>query len=258
MQTLKNLKVLVTRPKQQTELLCQRIRERGGIAIAFPTIEIVEVEQVDDLKAKLKAYLNCDIAVFTSANAVDMLFQYIKTSSFSFPKNIQCAAVGESTARRLHEHNINSVFPSETFNSEALLEIPLLKDVLHKKVTLFRGEGGRVLLAQELKKRGANLTEVIVYKREQPNINILEWIPTLKEIDAIVVTSNEGLHNFIDMTDALDNEWIKDKQLVVISPRIKMIAEQMGFTKQPLLASEASDQAIIKSLESWHQSRKQA
>lgn len=256
MQTLKNLKVLVTRPKQQTELLCQRIRERGGMAIAFPTIEIVEIDHVADIKPQLKKYLDCDIAVFSSANAVEMLFHYLKIFSIAFPKTIQCAAVGESTARRLQERNVQSIFPSDTFNSEALLEIPLLKDVAHKKITLFRGEGGREVLAKELQNRGAILTEAVTYKREQPSVNILEWIPTLKEMDVVVVTSAEGLHNFWDMTDAVDNEWIKDKQLIVISSRIKTIAEKMGFTKLPLLASEASDHAIIASLESWYQSRR--
>lgn len=256
MQTLKNLKVLVTRPKQQTELLCQGIRERGGIAIAFPTIEIVEVLQVGNLKTRLKDYLDCEIAVFTSANAVEVLFHYLKVCSYSFPVTIQCAAVGEATARKLQEKHVKSIFPSKTFNSEALLEIPLLKDVAGKKISLFRGEGGRKILAQELKKRGGLVNEVVVYKREQPHINILEWLPTLREIDVIVVTSSEGLHNFAEMTDAIDNEWIKDKQLLVISPRIKTVAEKMGFTKEPLLATEASDHAIISCLESWLSTRK--
>ncbi len=45
MATLKNLTILVTRPKPQGEELCQKIQEKLGQAIYFPTIEIVPLRE---------------------------------------------------------------------------------------------------------------------------------------------------------------------------------------------------------------------
>jgi len=41
---LDGLKVLVTRPEQQAEALCEAIENLGGRAICFPVIEITQSE----------------------------------------------------------------------------------------------------------------------------------------------------------------------------------------------------------------------
>ena len=55
--------------------------------------------------------------------------------------------------------------PDTRFDSEGLLALPELNAVAGRRVVIFRGEEGRRLLAQTLAARGAQVHEVVCYRR---------------------------------------------------------------------------------------------
>ncbi|MDT8283626.1 MAG: hypothetical protein RQ982_12575, partial [Gammaproteobacteria bacterium] len=64
-------------------------------------------------------------------------------------------------------------------------------------------------------------------------------------LDAITISSNEGLDNLITLMD--DPSLLIDIPLIVPSPRAQILARQHGF-KNIILAQDATDESMIKAL----------
>lgn len=241
--------VLVTRPIHQAHGLCEQITALGIKAILLPTIAIADVDNQAELHQQIQQLHECDIAIFISPNAVQKAAVMIQHYWPAWPQQVKTAAIGSSTAQALSALNWPVDFcPEQQFNSEGLLALPELQQVSGKKILLFRGEGGRELLATELKQRGAELTEIIVYRRVLPVIDRNAILTQLPNIKVIIVTSNAGLQNLCELVGEAGRELLLSKQLLVISVRMAEFAKQLGFIKTPLLASNATDESIIKVL----------
>src|SRR3989344_2637611 len=113
---LKGLTVLNTRPLSQAHLLNQLIKEEGGQVITLPMLEI-------EFTSAEKVNNDCDVAIFTSANATINLE---KRKIFS--PNILVVAIGKGTAAALKQKNLQPILPT-AFNSEGLLALPCLQNV---------------------------------------------------------------------------------------------------------------------------------
>ena len=241
--------VVVTRPKQQSEHLCELIRQYGGKAVRFPVIQIEPPADKTFIKI-IDQLQTFDLAIFISANAVHESFQYIK----AIPPALQFAAVGKASTKTLKYHNIIvDIAPTDRYDSEALLQLPTMQVVQGKKIAIFRGVGGREILAQTLRQRGAEVTYVECYRRVKPNTSpdILLQLWQTGELGIIVVTSNNGLTNLYDMVGETARLDLLSTPLLLLSQRTKRLAQEMGFSAPLLVADRASDQAILNTLIQW-------
>ena len=153
---LQGVRVLVTRPRDQAEKLAILIEGEGGDAIRFPAIEIAEPKDTQALLAVIDRLGQFDLAIFISPNAVNRAMKLILARHGAWPRNVGIACVGRGSARELKHFGAgNVIVPAGRFDSEALLALPELKQVTGSKIVIFRGEGGRELLGDTLKSRGA-------------------------------------------------------------------------------------------------------
>jgi len=219
--SLNGLNLLVTRPKHQAQPLCKLIEDNGGNAIVFPTIEIKPLRTDVDIS-------NDDIAIFVSANAVCLN---------AAPPNLTIVAIGPGTAKELEKNNCRVDFIPDQYNSEGLLVLPILNDVNGKSIVIFCGENSRSLLKDTLQERGAHVKSAICYRRECPATHANPG-----PIDCIISTSQESLTNLVRLLPEAIH-----KPLLVISPAMRGLASQLGFS-EVLMASNASDQAILSKL----------
>ena len=236
MQNLNNIKILVTRPKEQANVLCQMIEIAGGKAVRLPVIEIVAIENNTALlNSNLK---KSDFAIFISANAVEKALP-----NLDLPPQCQIIAVGKRTAEKLELSGIKALYPPPPFNSETLLEMPELQPaaIQGKKIVIFRGEGGREFLAKTLQQRGAIVNYVNVYQRIQPPAPA-----KINPVDIITITSVEGLKNLLNMLKW--QTWVKNTPFVVISERIALKAKQWGINAPIFVAARASDEGIFNAV----------
>lgn len=241
---LMGVKVLVTRPAHQADHLCHLIEQAGGQPLRFPVIEVAEVEDNSELLNCVKRLTEFDIAIFISVNAVDKAFPTLLKRSDSL-SHLQIAAVGKRTAEAIEKWGYPVLYPDPPFNSESLLKMPELQLVEDKNIVIFRGEGGREILADSLRQRGAAVEYVNVYQRVQPSTPV----KPLEPIDVITVTSGEGLQNLFAML--ADQDWLVCTPLIVISSRMVTQARQLGAKAPLFVATSASDEGLLTALLEW-------
>ena len=240
--------VAVTRPAGQGRELCQAIEAHGGRAVHFPALDIRPIEDNKKLKRLLDRLESYDLAIFVSRNAVAATAARI----IHWPAHVPLAAVGKSTAAALQSQWRRAVItPGNQYNSEALLALPELQSVRNRRILIFRGEGGRDLLENELSRRGANVACAEVYRRTLPDQR-LAALRTHGPIDVLVVTSNEGLTNLVQLAEPDQRDWLLHKPLVVISQRTATLAAELGFTHPATIAQRADDNGLLNAIIAWN------
>lgn len=190
---------MVTRPSGQAEGLAQLIREAGGEALRIPAIEIrplTDTAAFLDVAQRLESF---HIAIFVSRNAVERGLELLVKSGKAWPEHLRVATVGQGSRRALEAHGFAAVIaPPAQSDSEALLALPELAQMGGKRVVIFRGDAGRELLGQELRKRGASVEYVACYRRVRPEPGELARL-WARGVDAVTLSSSEGLANFLEM-----------------------------------------------------------
>lgn len=249
--------VLITRPAHQAEKLVQLIEQHGGIAVRFPTMDIVgiatqtdsDLNHQDSETFALPLLSNFRWVIFVSANAVNFALKAIGGKIAQFEAT-QIAVIGQATAQTLESVGLKpALMPDQGFDSEAMLSLPPLQSVDQQDILIVRGRGGREELANVLRSRGANVRYWEVYERVMPEIDTSEVVGLLKQglLDVITVTSSEALQNLVVLLGHDDKYRLTIIPLVVISERISQLAAQLGF-KRIEVAERPSDSAILDKL----------
>lgn len=245
--------VVVTRPAHQADVLCQSIKALGGVALRFPVIEIRPCNDIDGLTNQLRHLDSFQLAIFVSANAVSAAMQILGDSR-GWPTGLPVAAVGQATARAIAANGLTANYTApEPYNSEALLDLPVMKDLKGERVIILRGEGGLELLGNTLRARGAEVEYAECYRRVKPETDTSTLYQIWDEgcTMPIVVTSNEGLQNLYAMMDSAHRADLLASPLIVVSHRAVALAKDLGFNKEPLVAKSASNDAILSAIKQW-------
>jgi len=245
----KGARILVTRPRHQARRLCDLIRQQGGDAVRFPTLEIEALPVNDGINRKLAILHDYHWLIFVSVNAVDYAVKANngKIDPFRFS---HIAAVGKATVKALQNIGLTvDLLPNQGFNSEALLEMPVLQNMQGLRCLIVRGQGGREKLAETLRYRGARVEYLESYKRVTPEADNSVVTGLLKQnhLAAVTITSCEALENLLRMLDEQSAALVLFVPLVVISHRIRQKAEQFGF-KRIAVTENPADTAILKTL----------
>lgn len=286
-QPLAGLNIVVTRPREQAGGLAHRIAQAGGQATLFPLLEISPVLDPQSLHALIARLHEFNLTIFISPNAVRYGMEAIitatrkllslsqpgssppfplanKTDSGSqagdgnvsaskerhnvLPATLKIATIGQGSVRALRDYGVKNVIaPQDRFDSEALLALPELKNIAGWRVVIFRGNGGRELLGDTLKARGAKVEYVTCYQRSKPHQDATMLLTA--HPDVITVTSSEALGNLWDMLDVVAKKQLAAVPLFVPHARIAEAAHKLGWS-EVILTGEGDD-GLISSLAVW-------
>jgi uroporphyrinogen-III synthase len=241
---LRHKTIVITRPKEQSTHLAELIQRSGGETMIFPTIAIQEPTDLQALNERIDRLQDYDLAIFISPTAVGRALNHIFGRRM-LPPTLQIAAIGQGSARELRQRGVNDVIaPTLRFDSEALLDLPEMQHVSGKRILIFRGEGGRELLAKALKQRGASVDYAECYRRVRPVASTEELVQRglRNEIHGIVATSSEGLHNLVEMLGDQGAAWLKSTPVFVSHPKIEQAGRKAGLTR--LVVAEGGDEAM--------------
>ncbi len=238
--------IAITRPTNQAKKLSALIEQAGGTPILFPLIEITPLYDYSQFEVVINEIETYDWAIFISSNAVQNAMPRI--AKLGIPPSLNFAAIGPVSATELQSFGVKDVLiPNDRFDSESLLALDEMHAMQDKKVMIFRGVGGRDILAETLKARGAQVTFAECYQRINPqtNCDLLAQLYSENKLHGIVVTSSEAMRHLLDL--AGDADWLHNVTLFVNHARIADLPLQIGL--KVLVADAPGDEAMLASLQ---------
>jgi uroporphyrinogen-III synthase len=249
---LRGARIVITRPARQAVGLAQQIAALGGKPVMFPAIIILPPTDRSALERAQRDLAQYDYAVFVSANAVE----YGVGDPASWPSHLVALAPGPGTASALAAVGIGQVrIPATTMDSEGLLALPELADVAGKRIVIYRGSGGRELLGETLSERGAQVDYVECYRRAKPQGDFATMAAAWRagEIEALMLTSSEGLDNLWELFDDVTRASLAATPTFVPHPRIAERARTLRFGRVTVTAP--TDAGLLASLLEYVASR---
>ena len=245
--SLAGLNIVVTRPREQAAPLAQRITQAGGQVILFPLLEISPVADPQSLRTLVARLPEFNLAIFISPNAVRYGMAAIFAAGALSP-TLKIATVGQGSAKALRDLGVGEIIaPQERFDSEALLALPELQQVAGWRVVIFRGDGGRELLGDTLKARGASVEYAACYRRAKPQQDSAMLLAA--NPDAITVTSSEALAYLWQMLDNATQKRLAVVPLFVPHARIVEAAHKLGW--RVVVPTAGGDDGLLEGLIAW-------
>jgi len=228
--------VLITRAASQSAELRSSLEELGARVIECPTIQIVPPktwEPVDEAIRRLQSY---HWLLFTSANAVEQFMDRMAGRRAVLP----IAVVGSATAAKLNQWGLQAAIVPKEFRAEGLLaEFP--ENLVGTRILFPRAEVARELLPEELRRRGATVDVVTVYRTVKALSGDIGEILESERIDCIVFTSPSSIPDDLRSLPSRT-------ALAVIGPVTREAAQLLGLTPD-IVPAESTIPSLIAAIQ---------
>jgi uroporphyrinogen III methyltransferase/synthase len=229
-------RIVVTRSREQGEDLIEMLEARGAEAIAAPMIRIAPPQDIEPLEAAADNAGTFDWLVFTSANAVEsFMTKLLERRDVRDLKGVRVCAVGPATAARIEKYGIRvDVVPAE-HHAEGVLEALSSIGVTGKRFLLPRSDIAREVLGDELRRAGADVTEVVAYRTttaalEREGDHDIYRMLLERQIDAVTFTSASTVTNFVQIYgEDQAADLLSTTVVACIGPVTAEAAQQLGI-----------------------------
>lgn len=251
---LSGKRIVITRARQQAGELARQLQELGADIFEFPAIEIEPVRDAVPIDHVGKY----DWVVFTSVNAVDMLFERLEELGRDARDfhGVRLCVIGSATREAVRRRFLNPDLMPEKYDAEHVLEALVTAggSLEGKRFLLPRADIARTFLPRELRARGADVTELIAYRTVLPK-------STDELADALVAygphvitfTSSSTARNFCELVGQERLRSLRSNAVFAsIGPLTTETAEQLGLpvTIQP---AQHDIPNLVQSIVEWSQ-----
>ena len=248
-------RLLLTRPAAECEALAATLAEVGVFSRSLPLLATEPLAQTPAQHALMAALPDYCAVIVVSKPAARLGLELLRQHWPQLPAGPRWFSVGAATAQVLDDylqaHGLRTHYPDTGDDSEALLALPALDQALQvpaPRVLLMRGEGGRELIADTLRQRGAALDYLELYRRVCPQYpaGTLAQLVAAERLNAVLVSSAQGLENL--RRQAADH-WAQLARLTLLvpSPRVADLARAAG-ARQVIDCRGASAAAVLAAL----------
>jgi uroporphyrinogen-III synthase len=241
--------VVITRPREQAEGLASLVEAAGGRALLYPAIGIEGPADPAPAQRMIDSLESFDLAIFISPTAVRRAFGMMGRGR-SWPASLFTAAVGRGSARELERHGVTGTLaPESGSDSESLLALPDLRaGISGKRVVIFRGEGGRELLGDTLKARGALVEYAECYRRVRPQTDMAPLLSAWEKgaVQAVTLSSATGLANLLAMLGEPGSKRLRETPLFAAHGRVAEAARRHGV--RTVVLAGTSDEEMLERL----------
>lgn len=257
--------VVITRPLAQAGALARAVAALGRPVRVLPLLEIHPLADAAPLRAALADLSAYALVAFVSPNAIDAAFAVRP----DWPLGVRLAVLGQGSRLALAAHGVTAerfdiVSPAalDSSDSEHLLRALDLDALRGQRVLIVRGESGRELIGDGLRRAGAEVSVVAAYRRLVPVMTPAleaDLRTLLAHHNDWVITSSEALRGLLDLLGALDRRdgavpvdtivaKMQQQHLIVPHARIAQTASALGFTRLTLTGS--GDERVLAALQS--------
>jgi len=247
---LAGLRVVVTRPEDQAEELCDRLRALGAEPLLFPTIAIVPSEVGGPLDQAIAQLPDYDWIIFTSVNGVEHFWARlveVRPSSAGDGEGElsirgKVAAIGPATADALRQRGAPVHLMPAEYRAEAILDE--IDDVAGQRILLPRADIARPALADGLRATGARVDDVRAYRTVRGKPPSAAFDALRAGVDVVTFTSSSTVRNFVSLTEGLD---FGDPLIACIGPVTAATAHELGLHVD-LVAGTYTIDGLLESL----------
>ena len=214
-------RILVTRPGNPGLELVEKLGYKSLSVRHGPTL-VIEALPLNPLSTEYDAIIYISRTAVEASVSIDPEFGQRGKKVF---------AVGPGTAKTLQQAGVTKVIIPESFNSEGLLALPELSEVMSQRILIVKGEGGRPLLGDTLISRGAKIDYLDVYRRRAIAIEpeVWDWFWSGKNERIVTCASIETLEAFD--AQRIASEKPQTVTICVASDRIAEACRRLGYTK---------------------------
>ncbi|MBS7559758.1 MULTISPECIES: uroporphyrinogen-III synthase [Pseudomonas] len=227
-------RLLLTRPREDSAALAATLVEVGVFSSSLPLLEIQALPVSDSQRAILLELDRYCALIVVSKPAAHLGLGLLR-AYWPQPPAQSWFSVGAGTGQILADAGLQVFYPQTGDDSEALLELPQLREAIRRpepRVLIVRGEGGRELLSERLRDLGASVDYLELYRRCLPHYAkdaLLERIQG-ERLNGLVVSSGQGFSHLQQLAGPAWSQLAK-MPLFVPSPRVAEMARAAGAEK---------------------------
>ena len=252
---LKDANILITRAAHQNANLVTGVEVWGGNPMAIPMTIIQAAPRkilTDFIERGIEEF---QYIIFTSINSVDFFAPYLNEIE-SFHPQTRFFAMGLTSTQHLRKvlpHDAKISSPSLNQGAEGLLRLGTLHQVRNKKILLIRGRPTLGNVKGVLEERGAQVTELVVYRTLSLDYDEIEKAAKLPtKLDAVLVSSALAVQNLSLWLEHIKRKDImRSTLLLASSTRIAKEAKLLGW-KDVVSSPEPDDISLLRSLKTHH------
>lgn len=244
--------IVVTRAAAQAQRLSQLLEAAGARVLEAPAIVIAPPPSWQPLDDALDVLEQFTWVIFTSVNGVAMVDRRLPTRGLSWAAlaGRRVAAIGPATADALAEHGVRADLVPAEYRAEGLLE--RLRGVITPadRVLLPRAAQTRDVLVTELRRLGAQVTEVPAYTTRRADAGTARLREALAAgtIDAVTFTSSSTARNFAELFSEDERRaWLSRVTVASIGPITAATAAEYGMMTD-VTPSEYTIPALARAL----------
>jgi uroporphyrinogen-III synthase len=201
---LEGRRIVITRAREQAGELARALETLGAAVVLAPVIRIEPLPHLGPLRAALAGLSVYRWVVFTSQNAVQVVFDRLLAWGLG-PRvfaTTAVAAIGTATQDALTERGVVPALVPDEFVGEALAEALAARGGLAgSRVLIPSAQDARDALPAGLRAHGAVVEVVPVYRTVPAQIDLGGLAAELADgrIDAVTFTSSSTVRCFVDL-----------------------------------------------------------
>lgn len=246
-------RILVTRPKSQAPAFSDLISAAGGEALECPTIEIVPPEDWDPLDRALERLSTYNWLVFTSVNGIAPFMTRLRETQRDVRAlaGLKICCIGPRTAEALSAYGLCADIIPDQFQAEGILEVLDERQVRCMRILIPRALVAREILPDQLRRRGAFVDVVPVYRTIRPAVATDRFIEQLRTraIHIISFTSSSTVRNFVEVFSSQEEmaRLVGETTIACIGPITAATAWEVGL-KVHVVAEQNTIPALAEAI----------
>lgn len=229
MKTLEGVRIAVTRAAKQSSELAGPLELAGAQVLLCPLIKVEPRPFDADIQHVVDRLGDYDWIVLTSVNGVDQLMRLVEPTPTGLATLQDCkfASVGPATSRALARWGfVTDAMPVDFVGESVGAAMQAVEDLRGKVVLLPRAAGGGSALPAELRRLGARVEDVELYRSvlDSHGAEQLRRAIVAQDLDLVTFTSGSAVAYFVETVGL-----VRGPLIAVIGPSTADVARSLGL-----------------------------